>query len=305
MHAIARSAILFASLLFASPVFAGNILDAAGVAAAIGRGAVVWDARDAAAYRQGHLPGAVTVAEADRVLRLPSPQEFNELVRVEKSLGDAGIDLDREIVVYANRGSPVAYAALAAAQYFGAKNASVFHDGIEGWHDSGRTIETGDGRRTPVAVRITPDPRMTVSTEEVLARLNKAEVQIVDARTPDEYAGRDVRGPRGGHIPGAVNIPYETNWVDPEANIKLARRQVNDTRGMALKSEADLRRLYAGLDPAKETVVYCQTGGRASETFGILKQLGFSKVRLYKPSWAGWASRTDAPVAAGAPAPRP
>ncbi|NVO18037.1 MAG: sulfurtransferase [Rhodoplanes sp.] len=305
MHAILRSATLFVSLVLAGPLFAGTILDAAGVAEAIGRGAVVWDARDVAAYRQGHLPGAVTVAEADRVLRLPGPQEFAELVRVEKSLGEAGIDLDREIVVYANRGSPLAYAALAAAQYFGARNATVFHDGIEGWHDSGRAIETGDGRRTPVTVRITPDPRMTITTDEVLARLNTADVQIVDARTPDEYAGRDVRGPRGGHIPGAVNIPYETNWVDSEANLKLARRQVNDTRGMTLRSEAELRRLYAGLDPAKETIVYCQTGGRASETFGVLKELGFSKVRLYKPSWAGWAGRADAPVAGPAPAPRP
>ncbi|RAI44523.1 sulfurtransferase [Rhodoplanes roseus] len=294
-----RLVALLGFLLLPSVSFADIIVDASRVADAMSRGAVVWDARDATSYRQAHLPGAITVAEAERALRLPTIREFDELVRVEKAFGEAGLDLSREIVVYANRGSPVAYAAFAAAQYLGARKVVVFHDGIEGWHESGRPIETGDGRRVPAAVRLAPDPRMTITTDELLARLGKPDVQIVDARTPAEYAGRDVRAPRGGHVPGAVNIPYESNWTDPETNLKLARRLVNDTRGMALKSLAELRPLYAGLDPGKETIVYCQTGGRASETFGVLKELGFTKVRLYKPSWAGWASRPDTPVETG------
>lgn len=300
MPILVRFAALLGFVLLAGTASASTILDATGVAAAIARGAVVWDARDPAAFRQAHLPGAVNVAEADRVLRLPGPQEFNELIRVEKNLGDAGVDLTGEIVVYANRGSPLAYAALAAVRYFGGRRAAVFHDGIEGWYESGRPIETGDGRRNPVAVRIAPDPRMTVTTDELMARVKNPAVQIVDVRTPAEYAGLDVRAARGGHIPGAVNIPYEENWVDPETNVKLIRRQASDTRGMALKPVAALRRLYAGLDPTKETIVYCQTGGRASETFGILKELGFEKVRLYKLSWSVWAGRLDTPLETGA-----
>lgn len=301
-----RLALIALLLTIAVPLRAGPlILDAEGTAAAIARGALVWDARDAAAYRQAHLPGAVTVADADRLLRLPAPKEVGELLRAEKSLAEAGLDLGREIVVYANRGSPRAYAAMAAVQYFGGRQVAVFHDGIEGWHESGRPIETGDGRRRPAVVRLTPDPRMTVTTEELIARLKDPAVQIVDTRTPTEYAGRDVRAARAGHVPGAVNIPYEENWIDPDANLKIARRQVADTRGMALKPTAELRRLYAGLDPAKETIVYCQTGGRASETFGILKELGFRNVRLYKGSWAAWAARPEAPIESGTPSPRP
>nr|WP_284701226.1 rhodanese-like domain-containing protein [Rhodoplanes tepidamans] len=297
--ALLRIVALAGSLLLSVQAFAGPIVDAAQVAEAIARGAIVWDARDATSFRQAHLPGAVTVAETERALRLPTVQEFNELMRVERAFSDAGLDLGREIVVYANRGSPLAYAAFAAAQYFGARKVSVFHDGIEGWHDSGRAIETGDGRRTPAAVRIAPDPRLSITTDELKARVGRPDVQIVDVRTPAEYAGRDIRAARGGHIPGAVSIPYEWNWVDPDANAKLVRRQVADTRGMALKPRVELRRLYAGLDPRKETIVYCQTGGRASETFGVLKELGFETVRLYKHSWSVWASRPDTPVATG------
>ena len=54
-----------------------------------------------------------------------------------------------------------------------------------------------------------------------------------------------MRAIRGGHVPGAVNIPYEENWVDPGTPGKLARREVANNRGMSLKSETDLRNLYS------------------------------------------------------------
>ena len=132
----------------------------------------------------------------------------------------------------------------------------------------------------------------------MLARLDKAEVQIVDARTRAEFAGQDIRALRGGHIPGAVNIPYEENWLDPETPRKLARREVRDTAGMALKSIEQLARLYAGLDKSKETIVYCQSGVRAAETATVLKDLGFAKVKVYDSSWLGYGSRFDAPAEA-------
>src|SRR4029077_1354017 len=109
-------------------------------------------------------------------------------------------------------------------------------------------------------------PAVAVTTAEVIARLKSANVQIVDARTPAEFRGEDIRAIRGGHIPGAVNIPYEMNWVDPETPMKLARKQVADSSGMSLKPVGELKALYARLDPNKETIVYCQSGARASET---------------------------------------
>ena len=122
-------------------------------------------------------------------------------------------------------------------------------------------------------------------------------VQIIDARTPDEFTGKDVRAIRGGHIPNAINIPFEENWQDPATAIKLGKKQVGDNSGMALKNQADLKKLYANLDPDKETVVYCQSGVRASETAVILKTLGFKKVKVYESSWLGWGNNLKAPVA--------
>jgi thiosulfate/3-mercaptopyruvate sulfurtransferase len=93
-----------------------------------------------------------------------------------------------------------------------------------------------------------------------------------------------------------VNIPYEQNWTDPETLQKLAKKQVSDSRGMVLKSNSDLKALYAKLDPEKETVVYCQSGARASETAGVLEQLGFKNVRVYDSSWLGYGNQMDAPA---------
>lgn len=135
-----------------------------------------------------------------------------------------------------------------------------------------------------------------MSTQEVLARLNRPDVQIVDARTPGEYSGNDIRALRGGHIPGAINIPYEQNWIDPETPSKLSRKQVSDNAGMSLKKGEDLKKLYAKLDPEKETVVYCQSGVRAAETATVLATLGFRNVKVYDSSWLDYGSRLDAPA---------
>jgi 3-mercaptopyruvate sulfurtransferase SseA len=79
----------------------------------------------------------------------------------------------------------------------------------------------------------------------MVARLNNPNVQIVDVRTPKEFIGEDIRAIRGGHIPGAINIPYEQNWIDPETPAKLARKQITNNAGMSLKPAEDLKRLYS------------------------------------------------------------
>ena len=94
----------------------------------------------------------------------------------------------------------------------------------------------------------------------------------------------------------ALNIPYEQNWIDPETPAKLARKQIASNAGMSLKPAEELKRLYARLDLSKETIVYCQSGARASETAGVLQQLGFTNVKVYDSSWLGYGNTLDAPA---------
>lgn len=283
-------------MLAALPAGAAPIVDAAGVKAAIARGAIVWDVRATPLYRKGHIPGATSIGDAGATLRNPVTEDFIDTAQIEKILGNAGLDPARELIVYGDRGSPFAYFGRLAMMYFGAGKVSVFHDGIEGWQEAGNAIETADARRAPIALKLTPRPELIASTEDVVTRARRGDVQIVDARTTGEYLGNDVRAIRGGHIPGAVNIPYEQNWKDSETNAKLARRQVPDNKGAGLAASDELKKLYARLDPGKETVVYCQSGVRAAETAAVLETLGFGKVKVYDSSWLGYAARLDAPA---------
>ena len=275
----------------------GAIVDGTAVAEALRRNALVWDVRPADAFAKGHIPGAVNIGDAPAVLREPNTEDFIATPQIEKWLGSAGLDPAREIIVYGSRGGWQAYFGLYTLQYFGGKSVRVYHDGIEDWSGSGRPVAQGPATLSPVALKLAAEPaRVSVSTREVVARLSRPEVQILDVRTVKEFNGEDIRAIRGGHIPGAVNIPYEQNWLDPETGNKLARREVSSNAGMALKSTEALKALYAGLDPNKETIVYCQSGARASETAGVLQQLGFKDVKVYDSSWLGYGNTLDAPA---------
>lgn len=273
-----------------------TIADDQYVAAAIARNAIIWDVRPAGAYAAGHIAGAVNIGDAPRVLRDDNTEDFIATDRIEKVLGAAGLDPKREIIVYGSRGSWMPYFGLYTMRYFGGGNVRVYHEGIEGWTAAGHATSREAPTTAPIALKLEIDPSVAVTTKEVVARLNDPNVQIIDARTPREFAGEDIRAIRGGHIPGAVNIPYEQNWTDPETSAKLARKQVTSNAGMSLKSVADLRRLYGKFDLGKETIVYCQSGSRASETAGVLQELGFTNVKVYDSSWLGYGNTLDAPA---------
>jgi thiosulfate/3-mercaptopyruvate sulfurtransferase len=274
----------------------GPIVDTAFVADAAKRGAIIWDVRSAQEYGKGHLPGAVSIGDAAQVLRDANTEDFISTDKIERILGAAGIDPAREIVVYGNRGAWNPYFGLYAMQFFGGTHAYVFHGGIEEWRADGNAISTEAARLPPVSLKLNINEAVAVSTAQLIARLKNPDVQIIDARTPGEFRGEDIRAIRGGHIPGAINIPYEMNWVDPETPMKLAKKQVANSSGMSLKPADQLQVLYANLDPNKETIVYCQSGARASETAGVLQQLGFKRVKVYDSSWLGYAGKLSAPA---------
>jgi thiosulfate/3-mercaptopyruvate sulfurtransferase len=272
------------------------IADDAYVAEAIARNAIIWDVRPAAAYAAGHISGAINIGDAPRVLRDDNTEDFIATDRIEKILGAAGLDPKREIIVYGSRGTWMPYFGQYTVRYFGGDNVRIYHEGIEGWTAVGHATSREAPTPAPVALKLQIAPNVAATTKDVVERLHDPNVQIIDARTPEEFAGEDIRAIRGGHVPGAVNIPYEQNWVDPETPAKLSRKQVTSNAGMSLKSIGDLKRMYARFDPNKETIVYCQSGARASETAGVLQELGFTKVKVYDSSWLGYGNTLDAPA---------
>jgi thiosulfate/3-mercaptopyruvate sulfurtransferase len=247
-------------------------------------------------HQRGHIPGAVNIDDIGAVLRDENTEDYLALEDIERLLGAAGIDPSREVVVYGAKANPYVYFGLVTLQYFGATNAKVYHGGIDDWKSSGQAMATEPTRLAPIALKLRTRPELLVETAEVVRKLKDPTVQIVDARTRKEYKGEDIRAIRGGHIPGAIHIYYMDNWVDPDAQSKLDKKLVTNKDGMNLKSREQLKALYSRLSPEKETIVYCQSGIRASETATVLKELGFKKVRVYDSSWLGYGNTLDAPA---------
>jgi thiosulfate/3-mercaptopyruvate sulfurtransferase len=275
----------------------GTIVDLQYVKAAQQRGAIIWDVRASNQYLEGHIPGAINFGDIGTVLRDPNREDFIDLAEINAIFNKAGLDIYKEIVVYGSRGNPYSYFGLFTIHYFGGKQAKVFHDGIDGWADAGLPIEKTSSTLGSINIKLAPQENLVVSNEQMRKLYNNQSVQVVDARTFNEFKGNDVRAIRGGHIPGAINIPYEQNWKDPATGSKLAKKEVKTNAGMSLKTKDELNALYAKLDPNKETVVYCQSGVRAAETATVLQNLGYKNVKIYDSSWLGWASHLASPVA--------
>jgi thiosulfate/3-mercaptopyruvate sulfurtransferase len=275
---------------------AAAVVDTPSVLDALQRGAILWDVRATPEYQQGHIPSAVNIGDPGQVLRDANTEDFIAQEKIAQILGSAGIDPSKEVILYGGRGAASAHFGRFALRYFGGKAISVYHDGIDGWKAAGHPVSTAAHTLPPLTLTLTPNASVSLTTMEMRAQLNRPEVQILDVRTVKEYTGEDVRDIRGGHIPGAVNIPYERNWREPDTADKLAKKLVPDNSGMALKGREELQTLYAGLDPEKETVIYCQSGMRSVQTASVLEDLGFTKVRVYDASWLGYAAKLDAPV---------
>ncbi|MCA3179112.1 MAG: rhodanese-like domain-containing protein [Burkholderiaceae bacterium] len=299
MHrTLRRVAIGLALAAHAAFAFAQSlIVDTAGLEQALARGAVVWDARGPADYAAGHVPGAVNFGAAGDLFRDANREDPPSAAVAAQLFGTAGIDIaNREVVVYGGKGDPIAYFAARMLEYYGGRHGRVYHGGIDDWRAAGRPLSTQATKLPPLALELKAERVGTLWTHEVIDRVKAGGAQILDTRTEREFSGEDIRAIRGGHIAGAVNIPYEANWVDPDTPSKLASRRVQNKDGMSLKPADQLRSLYARLDPSKETVVYCQSGVRASETAVVLRELGFTDVKVYEPSWLGYAGVLSAPA---------
>ena len=128
------------------------------------------------------------------------------------------------------------------------------------------------------------DPRWIATASDVLAATKQSSVRILDARTPNEIAGTDLRGiKRGGAVPNSTPLYWE---------------DALDAATRTFKSAADLRALLdaRGLKPSDDVIAYCQVGMRASHDLFTLHLMGFTKLRNYYGAWEEWGNRDDLPL---------
>jgi thiosulfate/3-mercaptopyruvate sulfurtransferase len=246
---------------------------------------------DALLYNMGHIPGAVRI-DWFTTLQHPVRRDFLTKEQFEEVCSQAGIKNDMALVFYGDKSNWFACYALWIFQYYGHKNVKIMNGGRAKWEQEGRpmTKEIPSFPETNYTAQ-EPDKSIRAFREQVFAQIEAGE-PLVDVRSPQEYTGELLHMPnypqegamRGGHIPGAANIPWS--------------KAVNESDS-TFKSPEELRSIYEdrGIEPDAEIIAYCRIGERSSLTWFVLKYLlGYPNVRNYDGSWTEWGNLVDAPI---------
>jgi thiosulfate/3-mercaptopyruvate sulfurtransferase len=243
-------------------------------------------------YSTGHIPGAV-IFDWKKELNDPLTRDIASKTQLEELMGKNGITSDTTVVLYGDFNNWFAAYAFWELKYYGVEKVKLMNGGRKKWLLEDRPV-TKDLTAYPATTfkAKNPDEKIRVYKDYVLQVHRKGDKALVDVRSVNEFTGEllapleypDEHAQRGGHIPGAVNIP----WA-------LA---VNDADG-TFKRRRELEQIYRtkGIVPEKEIITYCRIGERSAHTWFVLKYLlGYPNVRNYDGSWTEWGNSVRLPI---------
>ena len=241
---------------------------------------VVLDARGKGGYKDGHVPGAVWL---DAVTWERGFRDGQDEQAWARRIGGLGISVDTPVVVYDNALAKDAARMWWILRYWGVKDVRLLNGGWRAWKAAGGKVETGENAPRAVEAKLSPVRSRLAAKEQVKKWVEGKTEQILDARSTKEYCGEAQTAKRNGAIPGAKHL----EWSD-----------TLDKKTGRFKSAAELTKLFqdAGIDPARPTTTYCQSGGRAAVLAFVVELMGGKEVRNYYRSWAEWGNAADTPI---------
>jgi thiosulfate/3-mercaptopyruvate sulfurtransferase len=236
-------------------------------------------------YELGHIPGSV-LFDWKRDINDPISRNILSKQSCEELLQRFGINNDTILILYGDFNNWFAAFAFWVFKYYGYTDVKIMDGGRKKWLEEDRPLSKDVPNYPKGNFKASdPDDNIRVFMNYVKETLGKKDKALVDVRSPKEFTGEILAPPeyptehaqRGGHIPGAANIPWS--------------QAVNDDG--TFKSVDELKKLYdaKGIIPDKEIITYCRIGERSSHTWFVLKYLlGYPNVKNYDGSWTEWGN---------------
>jgi len=247
-------------------------------------------------YFNAHLPKAVHLSE--QAFRGPNgklPIQIWPATDLANLLSKAGISNTDKVLVYSDANNVLGASLVAyILEKSGVPTIGILDGVFTGYKGQGQPVTKVFPTYKPGVFNPKTVPGLAISLKDVLALASKPNVVIVDPRPKALFEGTDQTFIRNGHIPGAINITWQS--VTEANNAEEALKNPHK-----LKSIEALRQLFVsrGVTPDKMVIISCTTGREASLQYVVLKHvLGYPKVRLYEGSWNEY-STTDNPVQTG------
>jgi thiosulfate/3-mercaptopyruvate sulfurtransferase len=257
---------------------------------------IVESDEDVLLYNQGHVAGAVRI-DWHNDLQDAIVRDYIGKEAFANLCASKGISNNTTVVFYGDKNNWWACYAFWVFKLYGHAKCLIMNGGRKRWELDGRPLVKEPEPKYSRATYKAKDPDLSIRSfrEEVMAHQRSGK-PLIDVRSPGEFTGELLHMPdypqegalRGGHIPGAKNIP----WA----------RAANEDG--TFKAREDLESLYlkeAGLKPDAESInAYCRIGERSSHTWFVLKYLlGFGNVKNYDGSWTEWGNLVGVPIAKG------
>lgn len=244
------------------------------------------------AYEQGHIPGALLI-DWRKDMNKQDVRDIIDAREFENLMSRLGISNDTHVILYGDYNNWFATFAFWVFEMYNHKKVQLLNGGRKKWIDSGGELTKEVPKPKPAVYRVEKiNLEHRVFLDELLReKIAAPNLVLVDVRSPAEFTGEITAPPeypnehaqRGGHIPGAVNIPWG-QAIREDGTFKPAE---------------ELRQLYSskGVTPDKNVVTYCRIGERASVTWFVLKHLlGYQRVRVYDGSWTEWGNLVRFPI---------
>ncbi len=247
---------------------------------------------DTAAYDTNHISGAVRL-DWKSDLQDGTRRDFVSKEAFEALLGKKGILADHTVVLYGGNNNWFAAYAYWYFKLYGHKDVRLLDGGRKKWELEGREL-VSDVVELPATTYVAQEQDLSIRAfrDDVIKAIGVQ--NLVDVRSPDEYAGRllapahlpQEQSQVAGHIPTAANIPWSKTAAEDGS----------------FKSDEELKAIYenAGVDFDKDTIAYCRIGERSAHSWFVLHELlGAKNVRNYDGSWTEYGSLVGVPVALG------